>query len=109
MPRKRGAGTFISLNRHRETRGAPAEKFLGDPSPDRSALGTGAPPQAPRRSFNPGQRVDLWRRAPIKKRLHRTIDASNEHEPTLADEKDIDLGLRAARLAAIIGSNSAGL
>ena len=35
------------------------------------------------------------------------IGASNEHEPRLADEKDIDLGLPAARLAAIIGSNFA--
>jgi hypothetical protein len=80
MLRKHGAGAFIGLNRHRVTatdlksrlaerdqrqltdNRTPAEKFLGDPSPDRSALGTGAPPQAPRRSFNPGQRVDLWRR-----------------------------------------------
>jgi hypothetical protein len=44
-----------------------------------------------------------------KNRSHRTIDASNEHEPRLADEKDIDLGVPAARLAAIIGSTFAVL
>jgi hypothetical protein len=38
-----------------------------------------------------------------------TIDASHEHEPRLADEKDIDLGLPVARLVAIIGSNFAVL
>ena len=44
-----------------------------------------------------------------KNRSYRTIDASNEHEPRLADEKDIDLGLAVARLAAIIGSIFAAL
>ena len=61
MPRKRGASQFIGLNRHRvdpddlknrfaerdrrqaaDTR-TEAQKFLGDPSPDRSALARGFP------------------------------------------------------------------
>jgi hypothetical protein len=37
------------------------------------------------------------------------MDANNEYEPKLADEKDIDLSLPVARLAAIIGAIFAGL
>jgi hypothetical protein len=44
-----------------------------------------------------------------KNESHRTIDANNEYEPKLADEKDIDLRLPVARLAAIIGPTFAGL
>jgi hypothetical protein len=79
MPRNRGASQFIGLNRHRVTASdlknrlaerdrrqltdnrTPAEKYLGDPSPDRSALARGSP-QAPRLSSIAGQRIDLWRR-----------------------------------------------
>ena len=77
MPRKRGASLFIGLNRHRvsatdlksklaerdgRANRTAAEKYLGDPSPDRSALArglhTGTAPEFQAR----GQRVDLWRR-----------------------------------------------
>ena len=77
--RKEGAAGYINVDRSRmnpvdlrerlaerdmrqltDTR-TEAQKFLGDPSPDRSALALGSP-QAPRRSSSAGQRVDLWRR-----------------------------------------------
>ena len=80
MPRNPGASQFIGLNRHRVTatdlksrlaerdrrqladNRTPAENFLGDPPPDRSALApvlsTGTAPEFQAR----GQRVDLWRR-----------------------------------------------
>ena len=80
MPRKRGASQFIGLNRHRvsatdlksrlaerdrrqlaDNRTA-AEKYLGDPSPDRSALARGLPTGIAPEFQARGQRVDLWRR-----------------------------------------------
>ena len=85
-----------------------AEKFLGDPPPDRSALARGSP-QAPRRSSSAGQRVDLWRRCDLIKKIDRIVRLMRAMSQGWADEKDIDLGLPAARLAAIIGSNLAVL
>ena len=78
MPRKRGASLFIGLNRHRATdlknrlaerdrrqltdNRTPAEKYFGDPSPDRSVLARGLPTGTAPEFQAGGQRVDLWRR-----------------------------------------------
>jgi hypothetical protein len=44
-----------------------------------------------------------------KNKSHHTIDANKSIESRLVDEKDIDLSLPVARLAAIIGPIFAGL